>query len=213
MSAPRNLIVLLLLTVCLCACGRSAPADKTVIVLRKTAVPTAEPMPVPPESTAPSPISGTSDWYGWWRMDHCSGDWAHMYGYYWDCCAEITDQGESLHLLLWDEDLSKDQFLAAAQLDKQNGTLRCVTGDFLERELKADDWLVTSSNDECGPLLHIEGNYEAVGKGGFRYEIFLRPWGSLWPGSEEEKPYYYESWYRPLIEIGASMPDQIGKGT
>ena len=41
--------------------------------------------------------------------------------------------------------------------------------------------------------------------------IYLRPWGSRWPGSEDEKPYYYESWYLPLIEAGEAMPDKIGK--
>lgn len=213
MSAHGRILIYLILAMSLCACGRADPADKTVVVLRETATPEAVSTPVPtapPESSAPTVVPDASDWYGWWRMDHCSGDWEHMYGYYWDCCAQITDEGGAMRLLIWDEDLSKDTFLAVAQLEPQNGTLRCVAGSFLDRELKPDDWLITRTEDEGGVLLHIEGNYEAVGNGGFRYEIFLRPWGSLWPGSEDEKPYAYESWYLPLIEAGAGMPDRIG---
>ena len=213
MSEPGRILVILMLMLSLCACGRADPADKTVIVLRETAVPEATSAPdstTPPESPAPTQAPDASDWYGWWRMDHCSGDWEHMYGYYWDCCAEITDEDGALHVLLWDEDLPKDTSLAAAQLTERDGILHCITGTFLDRELGPDDWLITQTRDECGPLLHVEGNYEAVGKGGFWYEIFLRPWGSLWPGNEDEKPYSYENWYLPLIEAGADMPDQIG---
>lgn len=153
----------------------------------------------------------TGDWYGWWKMDHCSGDWAKMYGYYWDCCAELGGEGDALRLLLWDEDLPRETRLAEADLSEAEGALRCTGGSFLDRELGGDDWKITRSEDECGTLLTIEGQYTAVGKGGFHYLIYLRPWGSRWPGSEDEKPYYYETWYLPLIEAETPMPDTIGQ--
>ena len=153
-----------------------------------------------------------SDWYGWWKMDHCSGDWSKMYGYYWDCCA-VLSEGEDgrMSLLLWDEDLPREIGLAEARLLETEGKLVCQSGSFLDRELSASVWSVTESGDDCGTLLSIEGQYKAVGKGGFHYIIYLRPWGSLWPGSEDEKPYYYENWYLPLVEAGRPMPDVIGK--
>ena len=40
--------------------------------------------------------------------------------------------------------------------------------------------------------------------------IYLRPWGSKWPGSADEQPFYYGSWYLPMIEKGETMPDVIG---
>lgn len=219
----RGYLPVLLLVLILCACGRTDHTDKTVVVLRESPAPVTAPeilntpepsaaavTAAPAESAAPAAIM---EWYGWWRMDHCSGDWAHMYGYYWDCCAEIRQEGDTLRLQLWDEDLPKDVGLAGARIMEQDGVLRCRTGVFLDRDLGPDDWQITWTQDDCGALLHIEGYYEAVGKGGFRYEIFLRPWGSLWPGNEDEKPYAYEDWYLPLIEAGANMPDEIGKGT
>jgi len=208
----RMICLALLLTFLLCACGRKVTAEKTVVVLRETEAPTTA-LPEP-TMTAGSPEPAAvkaSDWYGWWRMFNTSGDWAHMYGYYWDCCAEIREEGTSLRLQLWDEDISKYIGLSGARIREENGVLRCVAGAFLDREIGPDDWRITRTRDDCGVMLHIEGNYEAVGKGGFQYEIFLRPWGSRWPGSEDEKPHYYDDWYLPLIDAGVKMPDEIGK--
>ena len=149
----------------------------------------------------------SGDWYGWWRMYSTSGDWAHMYGYWWDCCAEIKDG----RMLLWDEDLPKDNFLAEAELSIHGDDIRCKSGSFLDRELKSGSWEITLSEDDCGTLMTISGKYDAVGKGGFSCRIFLRPWGSKWPEDDEDKlPYYYTDWYLPLIEEGKDMPDVIG---
>ena len=134
-----------------------------------------------------------------------------MYGYYWDCCAELTEEDGALRLLLWDEDLPKEKCLAQARLTEEDGVLRCTEGSFLDRALTAEDWSITRREDDCGACREIEGYYRAVGRGGFHYVICLRPWGSRWPGSEDEKPYYYASWYLPLIEAGKPMPDQIGE--
>ena len=65
--------------------------------------------------TAAADISG--DWYGWWRMYGTSGEWAQMDGCWWDCCAEIKNG----RILLWDEDLPKDNYLAKAELSTRGG--------------------------------------------------------------------------------------------
>ena len=156
-------------------------------------------------SSAAADISG--DWYGWWRMYDTSGDWAHMYGCWWDCCAEIEDG----RMLLWDEDLPKDNFLAEAELSIRGSDIRCESGSILDRELKSGSWDITLSEDSCGTLMTVSGKYDAVGDGSFSYEIYLRPWGSKWPEDDEDKlPYYYKDWYLPLIEAGKNMPDVIG---
>ena len=195
---------MLLLVLLLCACARSGGTEKTVVVLRETPAPT----PAPVETAAPTK-TGPDDWYGWWRMYNTSGDWAHMYGYYWDCCAEIAQEEGTLRLQLWDEDLPKDVGLAAARLREENGVLKCAAGTFLDRELGPESWNIASAVDSCGQLLHIRGMYDAVGKGGFQYEIFLRPWGSRWPEKEDELPYHYKDWYLPLIEAGETMPSNL----
>lgn len=214
-----GLLCTALLMFSLCACGRLS-REKTVVVLHDSVTlppvptPKTEANPEPTHSPAPvetaAPKTDISDWYGWWRMDHCTGDWAHMYGYYWDCCAEIGERNGRIDILLWDEDLNKETALAEAQISIVDGAFYCESGSFLDRALEPGAWEITWTRDEYGSLLHVEGTYEAVGNGGFWYEIFLRPWGSVWPGSEDEKPYYYEDWYLPLIKAGLEMPDEIG---
>ena len=203
----------LLLALTLCGCGK-AKTDKTVVILQETAAPaTASETPAPASKAERKAAASTlpKAWYGWWKMDHTSGDWAKMYGYYWDCCAEIDERDGVTDLLLWDEDMPKGDCLAFAQLEEKSGALRCTSGSFLDMALTENDWTVTRNQDADGLLWTIEGAYKAVGRGGFHYVIYLRPWGSRWPGSEDEKPYAYESWYLPLIEAGKAMPETIGK--
>ena len=201
-AAP--LCLLLLLSLLLGGCGTAR--EKTVLVIESASpAPAAEPTAAP--DAAAEDLAGA--WYGWWRMWNTSGDWAHMYGYYWDCCAELRGGAGVYELLLWDEDLPKDNPLsqAAVRLGEKPG---CIGGSFLDRSLAEDDWTLTLREDGSGKLLTVTGAYDAVGKGGFRYEIFLRPWGDVWPGEEDELPFHYTDWYLPLIRAGADMPDTIG---
>ena len=195
----RMAAAVLALMLLLAGCGKGDPDTvKTVVVENGSIDRTAA-------KTAVTDLSG--DWYGWWRMYSTSGDWAHMYGYWWDCCAEIKDGC----ILLWDEDLPKDNFLAKAELSTRGGDIRCLSGSFLDRKLKSGSWDITLSEDGCGTLMTVSGEYDAVGDGGFSYEIYLRPWGSKWPEDDKYKlPYYYKDWYLPLIEAGKDMPDVIG---
>lgn len=200
-------ILIALTLLLLCGCGKGSAPDKTVVILDLAATPT------PTAEAEAAPADTGKDWYGWWKMDHCKGDWSHMYGYYWDCCAVITDADGGLDLQIWDEDLSRDIGLAEAFLERSGGVLQCTDGRFLDRALGSADWKITESADACGRLISIEGEYQAVGKGGFHYLIYLRPWGSKWPGSADERPFYYESWYLPMIAADEAMPDVIGNKT
>ncbi len=163
-----------------------------------------------PSAAAAASESFAEDWYGWWRMKNTRGDWAHMYGYYWDCLCEIREAEDGgLRLLLWDEDMAKDNWLSQAALVLDYGEPQLREGDFLDRTLSAGDWDMRVTRDQSGTLLTIKGKYEAVGKGGFSYEIYLRPWGSLWEVPEDERPYSYTDWYLPLIRAGEGMPDAL----
>ena len=195
----RIIAAVLALVLLLAGCGKDDSDKVKTVVVENDRISRAE------AKTAVTDLSG--DWYGWWRMYSTSGDWAHMYGYWWDCCAEIEDGS----MLLWDEDLPKDNFLAEAELSIHGKDIRCTGGSFLDRKLKSGSWDIILSEDDCGTLMTISGKYDAVGKGSFSYKIYLRPWGSKWPEDDEDKlPYYYKEWYLPLIEAGRDMPDIIG---
>lgn len=184
-------IMAVLLTACLLlsGCGGKEEA-KTVVVMQKT-------------DHAPE----TDSWYGWWRMKNTSGDWNSMYGYWWDCCGEISADGK---LMLWDEDLKRGDYLAVFQLEQNGDSFSINGGKFIDKGLEKGSACLEVSEDKSGEIFKISGKYDAVGKGGFDYEIFLRPWGAVWQSDADELPYYYEEWYLPLIKNGSPMPDSIG---
>ena len=193
-----TILLCLLAAAVLCACGQQERTTGVVIApVTQTPGPQATPAP---------DLAG--DWYGWWHIRHTTGDWAKMYGYFWDCCAKIGEDGS---LLLWDESLPKDNALAETTIRSDGGALRCSGGYMMDSAGQPESWELAVTEDKGGTLLTIRGRYEAVeSEGGFSFEIFLRPWGDLWPGKDNEIPYYYEDWYLPLIRAGSAMPDTIG---
>lgn len=189
-----------MLSFTLSACGAKTETPKTVIKV----------------SGAESAGSGSEsteladDWYGWWKMYDADGTWEDMDGYWWDCCAKIAESSGAASLLIWDEDLGKDNWLAEISAVSTDGGLSCAGGTLMSEHIGADECTLSLSEDE-GTLLTIEGRYESEKYGNFSYAMYLRPWGDEWSGDEDELPYYYESWYLPLIESGQGMPDTIGE--
>lgn len=208
-------LLLVLLAGMLAGCaGRKTDETKTVIrTAAKT--PESEQSAAPPgtaEAEALDALAG--DWYGWWKMVNTEGDWARMDGYWWDLCAEAEKDGAELRLLLWDEDLPKETLLAVLRIESgKDGEPKCTGGEFLSALMEEDGCEIEFTQNGEEKFLTITGHYEATVKNGsFDYSIFLRPWGQKWEDAKkDELPYYYESWYLPLIEDGKEMPDEIGK--
>ena len=163
---------------------------------------------VEPE-TEQLPEQWLGGWYGRWTVTETTGAWAELRGRSYDCCG-VTEQAETgaLRLTVWDEDGSREEPLAAAALLPQGDQARVQQGVFLGAELAAEDWTVRC---EDGPArtLRLSGVCRGA-EGTLRCEMLLRPWGALWDDVREEQlPYYYESWYLPLAEAGAELPDRL----
>lgn len=222
----RLLILLfLLLSLSLCACGSS----KTIVIhspgkeisssavpvtsapaqnpAEPSAEPTAAPVDVPTDT--PSAVSDIpTQWYGWWKISSASGDLKNMYGHWWDCCAELTSGEDGQILSIWDEDMEKETGLAAIRL-LPGSSPEAKSMSMLDAE-SLENFSLKLSSDEFGQLMHIKGKYRSFArKGGFSFEMILRPWGSRWD-TGEYLPYYYKDWYLPLIEAGMAMPEKIG---
>lgn len=156
-------------------------------------------------------------WYGWWLMENGTGYYADLEGNWWDLCAEIDiDEDGYGTITLWDEDFSRDDPLGTVtiRIDTENstdarGNLVSIDGFFESAQIGEDDWNASPYDDEYDDCLIITG--KAVdGEDSYDYTIVLRPWGTRWDDMEEDLlPYYYESWYLPLLEEGAEMPDFI----
>lgn len=157
------------------------------------------------------------DWYGWWIMTGCWGNYEDMEGMWWDLCGTI-DIGEDGvgTVTLWDEDYTESEPMASAAVSLSEagtgefGTLMSEGGRFTDIDLEHADWIVDPGLLDYPDMIHISGYYES-GEDEYTYDIYLRPWGTYWDDvTEEDLPYYYYDWYLPLIESGESMPDSIG---
>ena len=157
------------------------------------------------------------DWYGWWKMSGCSGDYEDMEGAWWDVCGSIDIGADKTGTVkLWDEDYSKDDLMAEASVSLstsgtgEHGTLTSESGHFTDVDLEHADWIIDPGLEDYENLIRIDGWYEN-GDDEFYYEIYLRPWGTYWDDMDEDsRPNLYSSWYLPLIEAGKSMPDAVG---
>lgn len=159
------------------------------------------------------------DWYGWWKMTGCSGDYEEMEGAWWDICGTI-DIGSDMTgtVRLWDEDYSRDSLMANVNVSLstsgtgEHGTLMSEDGQFTDVYLEHADWIVDPGLMDFEDLIRIDGYYEN-GDDEFYYEIYLRPWGIEWDDVDADSlPSRYEDWYLPLIRAGKPMPDTIGAG-
>ena len=159
------------------------------------------------------------EWYGWWKMTGCYGDYESMEGSWWDVCGVIdigTDYTGTI--TLWDEDYTRSDPMASAQVSLseagtgEHGTVMSEGGWFTNVALEHADWIVDPSLLEYDDMIWISGDYED-GDDEFHYDIYLRPWGLYWEDMDESGyPYRYTDWYLPLIDAGKSMPDAIGEG-
>ena len=156
------------------------------------------------EDRAAEPAAETAEtlcWYGWWEVSNSQG---RMPDSWRDCCAILETGPYGPELLLWDEDSSRDEPLAAVQLRREGNTLVSASGFFLRQELQDGDWRLNPGTEP----LELSGAYAGEGEA-FDFRILLRPWGALWP-EDARRPFHYTDWYLPRIDTGEPMPHRIG---
>lgn len=160
------------------------------------------------------------EWYGWWMITGADGGYESSNNQWWDCCARINISADYTgSILIWDEDMPQENALSEASVTLNSagtgeyGTLTSEGGYFLRSELAHADWIVDPGIMNYENFICIDGWYEDE-NGSFHYNIYLRPWGTLWDDvaadGTENLPYGYESWYLPLVDAGKTMPDTLG---
>lgn len=154
-----------------------------------------------------SPLCG--DWYGWWRISNASeeSDFADSW---FDCCARIEAlSGDSGRLILWDEDGSAQEPMALVSLRFEGETAQSVKGFFWNRDIEESQWILDPMAAEFENMLYLTGEYGDE----FEYTLCLRPWGTDWADVAKNEPdmlpFFFDSWYKPMIGAGESMPDTI----
>lgn len=197
MKRGQKLLLSLIGCLALCSLWGCGSMEKKLTVLETEASPTAEP--------AQDELGRY--WYGYWYITDTQEDWLPLEGYSWDCCGELSSGAEGFSLLLWDEDMPKDYYLARLDFSAAQGSYISSGGEFLDISLGRGDVSI-KLRDEQGLVMVLSGYYSDSSTGSFYYTIYLRPWGDEWPQGSG-RPYHYERWYLPLIEAGEEPPDVI----
>ena len=145
------------------------------------------------------------DWYGWWKIEDSVGE---MPVSWYDCCASFVIQDDStMRMIVWDEDGSREAPLAEIVfVSSPDDELVSLNGYFDLMEIRQGDLRLESPN----PDILISGiRHDSEGET-YQATVYLRPWGDRWIGApEEQRPFYYEDWYLPLLNRGSPMPDEI----
>lgn len=181
-----------------------------------------EPLPTQ-EYTGQSLSFWNNSWYGWWIINEGTGFYADWDSSWWDCCATAGMDGEIVQLSLWDEDgdAFSSVMLSAELRYEPSGALSLVSGNFWDASLGSSFSLLPGAQVGYNyeNLYIAEGYYNDPNDptSSFSYTVYLRPWGTLWDDWAADDsgclPYYYESWYLPLLEMGrASAPVDIAIG-
>ena len=170
----------------------------------------------PKEDLTPNDLDyWEGDYYGWWVIDNVNAGDAEV-GAWWDACMtlDIFSNGSGF-ITIWDEDYGKDDPIAevAVSVSVTDGVARIVSesGQFMGMEVGHADWLFYSDSTDYEDTLGFFANY-ADADMDVDYYFFLRQWGTVWDDVEEKDlPYYYDSWYLPLINDGVTVaPETIG---
>ena len=201
------------------------PQASTAPVVTPEPAPAATPEPTP--EPKPTYDWWAGDWYGWWVVYDAGGTYLDE-GYSnkaWDACAQIEVYGDEGYVKVWDEDGDNVAWadVSFSEGASDRGCMTSLDGKFYNHVITNGEWQIDPALDQTAPfddLFCIHGFYSQPSNANnwIEYYIFLRPWGTRWEDIDEGDtsgmiypgdmmPIYYESWYLPLIESGASMPD------
>ena len=144
------------------------------------------------------------NWYGWWKIEDSQGE---MPVTWYDCCAVFEAQEDGTVLMtLWDEDGSRTDPLSQVRFKPEDDAMVSLSGYFVAMEIRGGQWILTESDPA---ILIPDIDHNAEGEN-FRATVYLRRWGQSWSSTPaEQRPFYYEDWYLPLLKQKAEMPDQI----
>ena len=158
-----------------------------------------------PEGVTPAGDNPAGEWYGWWKITDSDG---RMPLSWYDCCARLIQTEDTAYLLtVWDEESSAEAPLASVTFREEgNGHLVSLYGTFLYDDIGYGEWKL----DLPAEVLSMEDLKHDADDTVFTCSFYLRSWGDRWQDSpEEQRPFYFDDWYLPLVKKNAPQPDSI----
>ena len=158
-------------------------------------------------------------WYGLWTVFDGNGQYTDYVGFSWDCCAliEPNTYNSSLALLtVWDQDFNSyyDAPLAVVELrqdmdqgDAVHGALYSTGNEdnfFWDGHISLLDWVLQT--EDYPTTVYIEGTITDEYGDSFEYGMLLCRWGEEWDYNTGDAPYYYESYFLPMMQAGSPLP-------
>ena len=178
------------------------------------------------EVTEPSVVTDSlldwwnGDWYGWWFMYGCKGEYEELEGQSWDCEAHIDIGSDYTGTVeLWDDSMPRNTggigLIDVSLSDSgtgENGALMSEGGWFMERDLSHADWIIDPALSGFENMIVITGDYDDGSGNSYYYKLMIRPWGQLWDDVDaDSRPWSYENWYLPMIRDGVTkMSERFG---
>ena len=163
------------------------------------------------------------DWYGWYKLESCHGDYEELEDSIYDVCGSIFVESENTgRIVLWDDECSAEKLICEVEVSFGPGTtdagcMKSEKGSFLtdEENVQHADWMVdpgASDVSDYDHMIEVNCKYEDD-HGSFRYYIYLRPWGMDWEDVRTKDvdflPVSYDYWYTDVMN--GLMPDSIGR--
>ena len=178
---------------------------------------TPNPAPEPEDDTLPEALAWwDGEWYGFWRIPYADGPYASYAGGMWDCYAiiEVAADGTAM-ITLWDDDVELASLEAVIYPDAGGimGGLTSEGGELFGHTSERAEWVINPVFSTHSDMIQIVELYSDPDGDGFKYEIFLRPWGMLWDDvPEEDRPPGYDWWYVSEGSYTMTMFDALSAG-
>ena len=139
------------------------------------------------------------EWYGYWKVSSADNAYEDYDGGEWDCYAVIDVAADNTATVyFWDDEieLAVIELIMYTDAGGIMGGATSESGTLFGFPSEHADWVISPNFNTYDDMIVIQEWFSDPDGDGFRYEVFLRPWGMLWDDVPSgDRPPDYDSWY------------------
>ena len=139
-------------------------------------------------------------WYGWLNVLEGHGAFSGLESEDGDCYAFVDMRSDGTGTLyMWDDNVEMGTLEIFVDLNEGSGPmgeLKAVSGTLFSLEVTDGDFFCDPASEDYENLFYIYDDVRTSNEDYARYEIYLRPWGTVWDDMPSYmQPTYYSDWY------------------